>query len=96
MDELTKFADKMFLTKVNQLTGLDKQSTNILEKKSLGLLFRDYKAGWKPHHQLRLRPHNPICADTTDINRDNVTQRMELQLVSLPAAAQPAAPRGTC
>lgn len=54
MDELTKFADKMFLIKVNQLTGLDEQSTHILEKKSLGLLFGDYKAGWKPHHQLRL------------------------------------------
>lgn len=34
MDKLTDFADKMFLIKGNQLTGLDKHSTNILEEKA--------------------------------------------------------------
>jgi len=54
MDELTKFADKMFLIKANQLTGLDKQSTNILEKKASVHYLETTKLGWKPHHQLRL------------------------------------------
>lgn len=34
MDKLTDFADKMFLIKGNQLTGLGKHSTNILEEKA--------------------------------------------------------------
>lgn len=34
MDKLTDFADKMFLIKGNQLTALDKHSTNILEEKA--------------------------------------------------------------
>lgn len=54
MDKLTNFADKMFLIKVNQLTGLGKQSTNILEEKALVYYLKTTKLGWKPHHQLRL------------------------------------------
>lgn len=54
MDKLANFADKMFLIKVNQLTGLDKQSTNILEKKASVYYLETTKPGWKPHHQLRL------------------------------------------
>lgn len=34
MDKLTDFTDKMFLIKGNQLTALDKHSTNILEEKA--------------------------------------------------------------
>lgn len=47
MDKLTNFADKMFLIKVNQLTGLDKQSTNILEKKARVHYLATTKLGWK-------------------------------------------------
>lgn len=87
MDKLTNFADKMFLIKVNQLTGLDKHSTNILEKKALLYYLETTKLGWKPHHQLRLWSHNQICVwiPLTSIHRDNVTKLMKLQLVSFPS-----------
>lgn len=88
MDKLTNFADKMFLIKMNQLTGLDKQSTNILGKKASVYYLETTKLAWKPHHQLRLWSHNQICVwiPLTSIHTDNVMKLMKLQLVSFPSA----------
>lgn len=69
MDKLTNFADKMFLIKLNQLTALDKQSTNILEKKASVYYVETAKLGWKPHHQLSLSTQPGLCVDASDIKR---------------------------
>lgn len=68
MDKLANFADKMFLIKMNQLTGLDKQSTNILEKKASVYYLETTKLKVETTSAKTLITQPDLRVDTTNIN----------------------------